>query len=125
MAVVKPYATIQMVRDLLNVSTTEVSDGMITTFLGYGDEEIDRYTGKDGTGWDNTDALFKIVQKASAIKAALLVAIRLPKQDPKRIALPREELAGLEESLKNIGRPHVWFGKVGGWARSRQDSHKE
>jgi hypothetical protein len=82
--------------------------------LTYGDEEIDRYTGKDGMGWDNTDAMFPIVQKASVIKAALLVAIRLPKQDPNRIRLLREELVGLEGSLKTIGRSHFWFGKTGG-----------
>ncbi len=103
-----------MVRDLLNVSIAEVSDAQVTSFLNFGDEEIDRYTGKDPTGWDNTDALFPIVQKASAIKAALLVAIRLPKQDPNRIRLLREELVGLEGSLKTIGRSHVWFGKTGG-----------
>lgn len=49
----KPYATVQMVRDLLNVSTAEVSDAQVTSFLNFADDEIDRYTGKDGTGWDN------------------------------------------------------------------------
>lgn len=62
----KPYGDVNISRKLAgNFDQTDISDSEIQQIISFSDSHVDAETARMGTGWDNSDSAYPMVQNAS------------------------------------------------------------
>jgi hypothetical protein len=73
----KPYGDVTTARKLAgNFDDTDISDTEIQQIIAFSDSHVDAETARMGTGWDNTDSAYPMVQNASNYFAAAEIISR-------------------------------------------------